>query len=94
MAAFDLLKEKLCPSVTLKLPRCDGRFSVTCDASDFAVCYYLEQADRSRLKHPVGFGRRKLHKAEMNYSSTEKERLAVVEALKVYRPYLLGNQFD
>ena len=90
--AFDLLKEKLCSSVTLKLPQRVGRFSVTCDASDFTVGYYLERADRSRLKRPVAFGGRKLHKAGMNYSTTEKECLAVVEALIAYRPYLLGNQ--
>jgi hypothetical protein len=30
----------------------------------------------------------------MNYSTTEKECLAVIEALKAYRSYLLGNQFD
>ena len=30
----------------------------------------------------------------MNYSTTEMESLAVVEALKACRSYLLGNQFD
>jgi hypothetical protein len=92
--AFNLLKESLCSSVTLKLPQRVGRFSVTCDASDFAVGYYLEQADKSGQKGPVAFGGRKLHKPEMNYSTTEKECLAVIEALKAYRSYLLGNQFD
>jgi hypothetical protein len=50
---------------------------VTCDASDFAVGYYLEQADKFGQKRPVAFGGRKLHKQEMNYSTTEKECLAV-----------------
>jgi hypothetical protein len=42
----------------------------------------------------VAFGGRKLTKAETNYSTTEKECLAVIEALKAYRPYLLARQFD
>ena len=67
---------------------------MTCDASDFALGYYLEHADKSGQKRPVAFGGRKLHKPEINYSTTEKECLAVIEALKAYRSYLLGNQFD
>ena len=73
--AFNLLKESLCSSVMLKLPQCVGRFSVTCDASDFAMGYYLEQADKSGQKRPVAFGGRKLHKPEMNYSGHYGERM-------------------
>ena len=39
-------------------------------------------------------GGRKLNKSECIYSTTEKECLAVIEALKAYRPYLLGREFD
>ena len=92
--AFEVLKEQLCSSVTLKLPQRVGQFSVTCDASDYAMGYFLEQIDQFGEKRPVAFGGRKLHKAELNYSTTEKECLAVIEALKAYRPYLLGNRFD
>ena len=42
----------------------------------------------------MAFGGRKLTKVETNYSTTEKECLAVIEALKAYRPYLLARQFD
>ena len=92
--AFEELKESLCSSVTLKLPDRFARFSVTCDASDYAVGYYLEQDDKSGQRRPVAFGGRKLTKAETNYSVTIKECLAVIEALKVYRPYLLAKEFD
>lgn len=61
------------------------------DASDYAVGYYLEQADKSGLRRPVAFV---LHKAEIHYCTTEKECLAVIKALKAYRSYLLGNLFD
>jgi hypothetical protein len=92
--AFDELKESLCSFVTLKLPDRFARFSVTCDASDYAVGYYLEQDDKSGQRRPVAFGGRKLTKAETNYSVTENKCLAAIEALKAYRPYLLAREFD
>ena len=93
-SAFKQLKEILCSSVTLKLPDRLGRFIVSCDASDKAVGFVLEQSDASRSRRPVAFGGRKLNKSECNYSTTEKECLALIEALKAYRPYLLGREFD
>jgi hypothetical protein len=78
--AFELLKELLCSLVTLKLQKRD--------APDYAVGYYLEQADKSGLRRPVAFV---LHKAEIHYCTTEKECLAVIKALKAYRSYLLGT---
>ena len=56
--------------------------------------YFLERVDQFGDKRPVAFGGRKLHKSELNYSTTDKECLAVVEALTAYRPYILGNRFD
>ena len=67
---------------------------MSCDASGKAVGFVLEQADASGSRRPVAFGGRKLNKSECNYSTTEKECLAVIEALKAYRPYLLGREFD
>ena len=64
------------------------------DASDKAGGFVLEQSDASESRRPVAFGGRKLNKCECNYSTTEKECLAVIEALKAYCPYLLGRKFD
>ena len=54
--AFKRLKEILCSSVTLKLPDRHGRFIVSCDASDKAVGFVLEQSDASGARRPVGLG--------------------------------------
>jgi hypothetical protein len=43
--------------------------------------------------HPVAFESRKLNSAEFNYQTTEKEMLAVVHALRVWRCYLEGADF-
>ena len=59
-----------------------------------AVGFVVEQSDASGARRPVAFGGRKLNKAECNYSTTEKECLAVIAALKAYWPYLLGCEFD
>ena len=80
--------------MTLKLPDRHGRFIVSCDVSDKAVGFVLEQSDTSGSRRPVAFDGRKLNNSECNYSTTEKECLAVIEALKAYRPYLLGREFD
>jgi hypothetical protein len=43
--------------------------------------------------HPVAFESRKLNSAELNYNVTEKEILAVVHALRVWRCCLEGADF-
>lgn len=92
VTAFKQLKEILCSSVTLKLPHRQGRFIVSCDASDKAVGFVLEQSGASRSRRQVAFGGRKLNKSECNYSTTEKECLVAIEALKPYRPYFAATR--
>jgi hypothetical protein len=41
---------------------------------------------------PIAFYSRKLNKAQRNYTTTERELLAIVETLKEYRNILLGQK--
>ncbi len=43
--------------------------------------------------HPVAYESRKLKEAEQRYSAHEKEMMAVIHCLLVWRVYLLGAQF-
>ncbi|XP_050909286.1 uncharacterized protein LOC127123069 [Lathyrus oleraceus] len=60
-----------------------------CDASDYAVGTVLGQRKDKEL-HAIYYANRTLDPTQMNYTTTEKELLAVVFALDKFRSYLVG----
>lgn len=86
--AFADLKEAVMSDPVLALPDVSKPFEVQIDASDFALGGVLLQEG-----HLVAYESRKLSDAEKRYTAQEKELLAVVHCLRVWRHYLLGSKF-
>ena len=90
--AFDTLKEKLMTAPVLQYPDFTQEFNVTTDASDYAIGAVLSQGPVGSDR-PIAYASRVLNRAEQNYSTTEKELLAIVWAVKHFRPYVYGVKF-
>ncbi|XP_024169423.2 uncharacterized protein LOC112175918, partial [Rosa chinensis] len=89
--AFDKLKELLTSAPIMLPPDWSLPFELMCDASDYAVGAVLGQR-KEKLPYAIYYASRTLNDAQMNYSTTEKELLAVVFALEKFRSYLLGTK--
>ena len=93
LQAFETLRDKLLHPPVLALPRATGRYILDTDASAEQVGCCLLQKHPDGTRHPIGYWSHSLNSAERNYSTTEKECLAIVWAVQQLRPYLEGQKF-
>lgn len=70
------------------------KFILQCVASDYGIGAVLVQLDEKDNERPIAFMSRKLNSAQRNYSVTERECLAAVEAIKRFRCYLELQEFE
>nr|GEX27456.1 reverse transcriptase domain-containing protein [Tanacetum cinerariifolium] len=86
--AFETLKKKLTEAPILVVPDWNLPFELMCDASDLAIGAVLGQ---QKTKHfqPIHYASKTMTEAEIHYTTTEKEMLAVVYAFEKFRPYLV-----
>ncbi|CAL2255753.1 unnamed protein product [Prunus armeniaca] len=87
--AFNVLKEKLTFAPIIVAPDWDLPFEIMCDASDYAVGAVSGQR-RNKSLLVIYYASRSLNDAHQNYTTTEKELLAVIFSLDKFRPYLIG----
>jgi transposase InsO family protein len=90
--AFDNLKAALTSESVLAHPRFDQPFILSTDASDYAISAILSQLQNGK-ERPISFASRMLNTAERNYSTTQKELLAVVFGTQIHRCFLYGRKF-
>ena len=86
--SFRELKYCLGDTIILVCPSPDKEYSLYTDASGVGIGAVLEQDDRV-----VAFSSRTLNEAEQRYSTIERECLALVNALKKFRQFLIGKHF-
>ncbi|CAL8988137.1 unnamed protein product, partial [Prunus brigantina] len=89
--AFNTLKLELTSTPIIKAPDWSLPFELMCDASNYALGAVLGQRV-NKLPHVIYYASRTLNDAQLNYSTTEKELLAVIFALEKFRSYLVGSK--
>ncbi|KAK8913958.1 hypothetical protein KSP39_PZI023509 [Platanthera zijinensis] len=87
ISAFESIKEKLINAPIMIAPVWDLPFEIMCDASSFAVGAVLGQRI-SKNFHLIYYASKTLTSAQENYTTTEKEILAVVFAFDKFRPFI------
>ena len=87
---FEQLKQFLTIAPIVRAPNGQLLFEVMCDASDFAIGVVLGQRDDGK-PYVIYYASKTLNEAQRNYTTIEKELLAVVFALDKFRAYLVGS---
>jgi len=90
-AAFEELKKHLTTAPILTYPDFTKPFILFTDASTLGLGAVLSQKDNEGKERVIAYASRRVSNAEANYSITELECLAVVWAIKLFRPYLQSH---
>ena len=88
--AYVQLKNKLISTPIMQPLNWSSPFEIMCDTSDYAIGVVLGQRKKKK-PYVIYYASKTLDSAQMNYSTTKKELLAVVFALNKYRSYLVGS---
>ena len=90
--AFDRLRKELITAPALEFPDYTGTFILDTDASNTSLGAVLSNVINGE-ERPLVYASRVLSKTETNYSTTKREPLAVVQAVKWFKPYIWGVKF-
>nr|GEY71031.1 hypothetical protein [Tanacetum cinerariifolium] len=75
-------------SPILVVPDWNLPFELMCDASNFAIGAVLRQRKTKHFQ-PIHYASKTMTEAQIHYTTTEKEMLAVIYAFEKFRPYLV-----
>ena len=91
--AFQCLRKYLTETEhVLILPDFSKPFKLDTDSSDFGIGSVLSQ-EMDGEDRPVAYFAKHMSKAERNYSTSEKELLAIVKSIEFFKQYLYGKEF-
>jgi len=83
---FDTIKKIVSHETLLSYPNFNEPFQIHTDASKQQLGVVISQN-----KQPIAFYSRKLIPAQVNYTTTERELLSIVETLKEFRKYIIRS---
>ena len=86
---FEEIKAYLTTAPIVRAPNWKLPFEVMCDASDLSIRAVLGQRPEEK-PYVVYYASKTLNEAQRNYTTTEKELLAIVYAMDKFRSYLIG----
>ncbi|XP_044317436.1 uncharacterized protein LOC123038048 [Drosophila rhopaloa] len=92
-SALEEVKKRLTTAPVLGCPDFDKTFVLQTDASDVGLGAVLSQ-DIEGQERVIAYASRRLTAAEGNYTTTEKECLAIIWAIRKMRCYLEGYRFE
>ena len=91
--AFQELKQRLVQAPILVRADVSKPFIITTDASNTHVGGVLSQIQPDGTDRAIGYFSKKLKPAEVRYSATDREALAVVLTCRQFNHYLWGTKF-
>jgi hypothetical protein len=86
---FQTLKMAMCTTLVLALPNFTKTFVLECDASRKGIGVVLMQEGQ-----PLAFTNKQLSERNLGKPIYEKEMLAILHVVDLWRPYLLGQRFQ
>ena len=91
--AFQKLKDGLVSKPCLVLPDFELPFTLATDAAQTTGMGAALMQDQGNGLQPIAYWSRALTDAQKRYGVSESECLAIVESVKIFRPYLYGRKF-
>ena len=89
--AFELLKMRLTTADVLAHPDPAKPYIITTDASGFAVSGVLSQDQDDGSRRPLAYMSRKMSERERRWPTHDKELLAILTAVELWRCYVEGS---
>ena len=89
--SFDKVKNLLCLEPVLTAPDFSKPFQLAVDASDVGAGAVLLQCDNEDIEHPICYFSKKFNFHQKNYSTIEKECLALILAIQHFDIYISSS---
>ena len=90
ISAFDEIKSILVTAPIMLTPDWNNDFEIMCDVNDYVMRAVLGQRTEKIFK-AIYYASKTFNEAQENYSTTEKEMLAMVFACEKFKPYILRS---